>query len=251
MPAARPLPFPFPPENLRVGVGDGDYYRVGEELVARLKELAGLGPSSHVLDIGCGLGRVAWPLARELGPDGSYDGFDAARAYVDWCANGLALDPQRVRFHWFDIQSSVYNPNGTLDGENLVFPWKDGAFTLTIANSLFTHLSTAGTVNYLREAARTLAPGGRLFASFFVLDDESLEAIAAHETFPDFTGAVEHGRIADADSPDAAIAFHIDWLHRLFLACGFAIEVYRPGRWRDHEGKKDELYQDLVVARKQ
>jgi SAM-dependent methyltransferase len=251
MPAPRPLPFPFPPEYLRVGVGAGDYYRIGEELVARLKELAGLGPSSHVLDIGCGLGRVAWPLARELGPDGSYDGFDAVNTYIDWCINGLALDPQRVRFHWFDIQSSVYNPTGTIDGENLVFPWKDGTFTLTIANSLFTHLSAPGTVNYLRETARTLVSGGRLFASFFVLDDESLASIADHETFPNFTEHFEQGRIADAGSPDVAIAFHANWLHQAFLSCGFAIEVYRQGRWRDHEGKKDELYQDLVVARKQ
>jgi SAM-dependent methyltransferase len=213
-----------------------------------LKELAGLGPSSRVLDIGCGLGRVAWPLARELGPDGSYDGFDAAKAYIEWCANGPALDPQRVRFHWFDIRSSVYNPAGTIDGENLAFPWSDHAFTLAIANSLFTHLSAAGTRNYLRETARTLQRGGRLFASFFVLDDESLAAIADHETFPNFTDAVDHGRIADAGSPDAAIAFDAPWLHQQFLDCGFAIEIYRQGRWRDPEVIHDELFQDFVVA---
>jgi SAM-dependent methyltransferase len=251
MPAARPLPFPFPPENLRVGVGDGEYYRVGEEIVARLKAVAGLGAASRVLDIGCGLGRVAWPLGRELGPDGSYDGFDAAEAYIDWCANGLALDPQRVRFHWFDIRSSVYNPNGAIDGERLVFPWADGAFTLAIATSLFTHLSAAGTVNYLRETARTLGRGGRLFASFFVLDSESREVIERRETFPHFTHVFELGRIADPGSVDAAIAFNAEWLHEVLLTAGFTIELYRQGRWRDDVGKKDELYQDLVVAVKQ
>lgn len=250
MPASRPLPFPLPPEYLRVGVGEGDYYKVGEEIVARLKVVAGLGPSSRVLDIGCGLGRVAWPLGRELGPDGSYDGFDTAQSYIDWCANGLALDPQRVRFHWFDIYNSVYNPTGTINGENLVFPWPDGAFTLAIATSLFTHLSPEGTVNYLREVARTLETGGRLFASFFVLDHESRAVIAERETFPDFRDVVEHGRVADAGSPDVAIAFDAEWLHEVFLSCGYAIEVYRQGRWRDDVEKKDELYQDLVVARK-
>ena len=250
MPAPRPLPYPFPPENLRVGVGPGDYYRTGEEIVATLKEIGGLNTASRVLDIGCGLGRVAFPLARELGPDGSYDGFDAARAYVDWCANGLALDPQRVRFHWFDIQSSVYNTAGTIVGEDLAFPWKDGAFTLSIANSLFTHLSAAGTVNYLREAARTLERGGRLFATFFVLDNESLQAMADHETFPNFTDTFEQGRIADAGSPDAAIAFNASWLHEQFLACDFVIEIYRQGAWRDLQRKKGEMYQDVVVARK-
>lgn len=250
MSSARPLPFPLPPQNLRVGVGEGDYYKVGEEVVQRLKELAGLHPASRILDVGCGLGRVAFPLARELGPRGSYDGFDAAAAYIDWCANGLALDPQRVRFHHFDIHSSVYNPQGRIHGEQLVFPWKNGAFTLTIATSLFTHLSAEGTLNYLREIARTLERGGRLFASFFVLDQESRQVISERATFPAFTQTFAHGRIADPDSPDAAIAFDDEWLHRALLDCGFVIELYRQGRWRDHERKKDELYQDLVVARR-
>lgn len=233
------------------GVGPGDFYKVGQEIVAKLKQLAGLGPSSRVLDIGCGPGRVAWPLARELGPDGSYDGFDTARAYIDWCANGLALDPQRVRFHHFDIYNSAYNPTGTINGEQLVFPWPDHTFTLAIATSLFTHLSAAGTVNYLREIARTLAPGGRVFASFFVLDDDSLQVIKQRDTYPRFTDVIEHGRVADPDSPDAAIAFDIDWLHQLFLSAGYTLEAYVRGYWRDHEESKDVLYQDLVVARKQ
>jgi SAM-dependent methyltransferase len=250
---SRPLPFPLPPEHLRFGVGDpdGEFYRVGEDIVVRAKREAGLNPASRVLDIGCGLGRVAWPLARELGPDGSYDGFDTMKQYLEWCENGLALDPQRVRFHWFDIYNSVYNPTGTLDGEHLVFPWPDGAFTLAIATSLFTHLSAEGTVNYLREIARTLERGGRVFASFFVLDNESREVMTQRETYPHFTHEVENGRVADPESPDVAIAFNAEWLHQVFLSCGFAIEVYRQGRWRDYVEKKDELYQDLVVAVKQ
>ena len=248
---SRPLPWPLPPDHLRLGVGnpDGEFYRVGEDIVVRLRREAGLGPSSRVLDIGCGLGRVAYPLARELGPDGSYDGFDTNKEYIEWCENGLGLDPQRVRFHWFDIYNSVYNPAGTIDGENLVFPWPDGAFTLTVATSLFTHLSAKGTVNYVREMARTLERGGLAFASFFVLDHESREVIAQRETYPHFTTEIEHGRVADPNSPDVAIAFDAEWLHQLFLSSGFAIEAYRPGKWRDFG--RDELYQDLVVARKE
>ena len=95
---SRPLPWPLPPDHLRLGVGnpDGEFYRVGEDIVVRLRREAGLGPSSRVLDIGCGLGRVAYPLARELGPDGSYDGIDTNKEYIEWCAKALGLDPQRV-----------------------------------------------------------------------------------------------------------------------------------------------------------
>ena len=247
----RPLPYPFPPENLRVGVGQGDYYKVGEADIARLKRFGGLNPSSRVLDIGCGLGRVAWPLARELGPDGSYDGFDAAEPYIEWCSNGLALDPQRVRFHWFDLYSSVYNPHGKLHGENLKFPWPDGTFTLAIAMSLFTHISAAATSNYLRETARTLEKGGKLYASFFVLDNESRAMMKELELFPHFTHETEHGLLADPDSPDAAIAFDAEWLYQVFVECGFAFEQYLPGTWRFHGAAHDATYQDLVVVRRE
>lgn len=248
--SARPIsPVPMPPEYLRVGVGQGDYYEVGKADVARFKRFGGLNPSSRVLDIGCGLGRVAWPLARELGPNGSYDGFDTAESYIEWCRNGLALDPQRVRFHWFDIYNSVYNPQGKLNGENLKFPWPDGSFSLAIAMSLFTHLSAAATVNYLREVARTLEKGGKLCASFFVLDLESRAMMQKRQMFPHFTHEFEQGRIADPDSPDAAIAFDADWLYQVFLDCGFAFEQYRQGAWRDYAAA-EESYQDLVVVRR-
>jgi hypothetical protein len=100
-------------------------------------------------------------------------------------------------------------------------------------------------VNYLREVARTLEVGGRIFASFFVLDRESREVMASRETFPQFTQPFEHGLVADPDSPDVAVAFNGEWLHRVFLDCGFVIEMYQQGSWRDHT-KSDELYQDMT-----
>jgi SAM-dependent methyltransferase len=247
---SRLSPYPLPPDNLRDGLGVGDFYKTGETIVAALKQLARFSPSDQILDVGCGLGRVAWPLARELGPDGRYDGFDTAAPYIDWCNNGLPLDPQRVNFHHVDVYSSVYNPGGRITGENLVFPWPDQTFTLTIATSLFTHLSASGTVNYLREIHRTLKKGGRLFASFFVLDPESLELMATRETSPSFIEVFQEGRISDPGSPDAAIAFNIDWLHLAFLDVGYTIDAFVPGLWRQPADGKALLYQDVVVARR-
>jgi ubiquinone/menaquinone biosynthesis C-methylase UbiE len=246
----RASAYPLPPDYLRVGVGAGDYYKVGEETVALLKQYARLGPSDRVLDVGCGLGRIAWPLARELGPNGSYDGIDTAALYIDWCSENLPLDPQRVNFHWLDVYNSVYNPFGTLRGERLAFPFPDNTFTLSIATSLFTHLSPAGTTNYLREMARTLQRGGRIFASFYVLDNESREVISKMETFPSFTEVIDVGRLAAADSPDEAIAFDVDWLHQAFLSAGYALDAYIQGRWRQDVESKAVLYQDLVVGHK-
>jgi hypothetical protein len=40
-------------------IGEGDFDAVGQELLGYFRELAHLEPTERVLDIGCGLGRMA------------------------------------------------------------------------------------------------------------------------------------------------------------------------------------------------
>lgn len=71
---------PVPPESLLLGVGPGDYLETGRRTFALLEKLAGLRASVRVLDVGCGLGRIAWTLAGKLEGRGSYTGLDAPDA---------------------------------------------------------------------------------------------------------------------------------------------------------------------------
>jgi SAM-dependent methyltransferase len=238
---------PEPPAHLLAGVGWGDFWDNGFHLAELIQIGTSLQPDERILDAGCGLGRVTWPLSHLLGENGTYDGIDTVLEYLEWCRNGLGLDPARFRFHLADIYSSFYNPSGTIKPEEFRFPFADGTFTVGIATSLFTHLSAAATVNYLREMARMLAPGGRLFASFFVLDDESREALATGPSAPEFKTPFEHGLLSDPDNPDFAIAFDATWLHQAFLLSGFEIATYAQGLWRRTAGP---THQDVVVARR-
>ena len=68
------------PLQSRHHVGGGDFHAMGEALLRQLVETAGLMPDDRVLDIGCGTGRVAGPLAGYLGAPGGYAGFDVGRA---------------------------------------------------------------------------------------------------------------------------------------------------------------------------
>ncbi|HEX8170192.1 MAG TPA: class I SAM-dependent methyltransferase [Thermoanaerobaculia bacterium] len=239
--------WPTPPEWLRAGVGQDDFWKVGFQLVTLIDRYARIGRDERVLDAGCGLGRVGYLLAQILGAESTYDGFDGVRAYVDWCRDGYGLDPARFRFTHVDVANTMYNPQGALRAETLRFPFGDDAFTLTIATSLFTHLSAAATVNYIGECHRTLRPDGRLFATFYVLDPDSRRAIGSGTTEPLFTTDFAEGMISDANDPDAAIAFDSDWLAGVFTRAGFALEAYVPGTWRRGDGA---THQDIVVARK-
>lgn len=238
---------PDPPAQLRGGIGGGEFWQVGRQIAGLTMATARLEADDRVLDVGCGLGRVAWPLSRLLDA-GTYDGFDTAEEYIEWCRDHLPLDRQRFRFHHFSIRSSHYNASGAADAETFRFPWSYGSFTLAIAASLFTHLSAAATRNYIREIVRTLAPGGRLFATFYVLDDDSRPIAGSGGTDPRFTHATEHGMIGDPENPDAAVAFEAEWLADVLTSSGLIFDAFYPGRWRH---KPVVAHQDIVVAHRE
>lgn len=66
------------------GIGGGDYVAVGRQFLEYFKDLASLGRHDAVLEIGCGIGRMAGPLTTWLQEPGHYDGFDAVRSSVSW-----------------------------------------------------------------------------------------------------------------------------------------------------------------------
>lgn len=242
---AEPRTPPLPPESLLLGVGSGDYFKIGERALGLLEQLARLRASDRVLDVECGLGRLAWPLSGKLRRRGSYDGLDVVKAYTDWCAQNLGLDPERFRFHHADVRTSSYNPNGAIEATDFVFPWADASFDLAIATSLFTHLLPAATEHYIREIARTLARSGRLFASFFLLDEVGREAVAAGTTNPTFDAVIEHGRLHDPAVPEHAVACDAEWLFETLASAGLKATAVHSGYWKGQPGFE---YQDLVLA---
>jgi SAM-dependent methyltransferase len=232
-----------PPRRLSLYVGHGDFRATGEEFLGLFRTQADLRPNDRVLDVGCGIGRMARPLVPVLQPPGSYDGFDIAEPGIRWCQAHYRDTAAPFRFQHADVHNSVYNPDGRDTPETYTFPYGDGSFDLAIATSVFTHLLPEAADHYLAEAARVLAPNGRLFATWFLTE-------AQDPPPPPFRHdpATAPATTTDPAAPETAVGYPESWLRERLEANGLELGAIRPGSWRANVAGL--TLQDVVVARR-
>jgi SAM-dependent methyltransferase len=126
----------------------------------------------------------------------------------------------------------------------LRFPYEDQSFDLAIATSVFTHLLDRAVAHYLQEAARVLAPGGRLFSTWLVADPDRppVPEQATYRLEPTSGAAL----VGDRGKPEAVVGYQLDWVREQLRAAGLELrEPYRPGTWT---GRGGASLQDLLVA---
>jgi len=234
----------IPPRRLNF-VGDSDFRSTGDEFLGHFRSLGGLKASDRVLDIGCGIGRMARVLVPVLqAPPGSYDGFDVSRTGIDWCRAHYPQNPAPFRFAHVDVYHPEYNPTGSGDPERLRFPYDDGSFDLAIATSVFTHLLDGAVAHYLHETVRVLAPEGRLFCTWLVVDpdrppDPRTGKYQLHTT----RGAA---LVGDPATPEAVVAYPLPWVREQLKDAGLTLrEPYERGTWTGQSGAS---LQDVLVA---
>ena len=238
---------PLTPPKGRVFFGGGDFNRVGEEYFRYFVDLGGLSPDERVLDVGCGIGRMAVPLTRYLDDRGSYEGIDVFPKGIAWCQENITPRHPNFRFRVADIKNKEYNPGGRFAASEYEFPYADASFDFVLLTSVFTHLLPDEVENYLSEIRRVLTPGGRCLASFFLLNEESLGAIRSGTSTIDFRHDFGGYRTKDRETPEAAIAYPEDYVRSLYEERDLGIiDPIRYGAW---PGRRDFLsYQDVVVA---
>ena len=242
------------PPALVGSIGGGDFRRSGRELVDLLKQ-EGLRSSDRVLDLGCGLGRVAMPLQGVLKDMGSYDGVDVVREMISWDREQITSCSPNFRFHHLDLYNGMYNPDGKLQVETLRFPFEDDSFDLAWATSLFTHLLEAETLAYFRELSRVLKPGGWVLATFFLLDDVARQFMAEGCSEPKFEHSWDRGLVDNPKSPEDAVAFELSWVLGELAKVGLRARLphYRGfwcGRARLPEDVGGHRYQDYLLITK-
>ena len=229
-------------------VGGGDFLAVGEGLVQSAINHAGLQPSDDVLDIGCGIGRVAIPLTQYLGKDVCYEGFDIVSSGIEWCQEKITSRYPNFRFELVDLHNSYYNPSGTASASDFRFPYEDGSFDFAFSTSVFTHMLPADVEHYLAEASRVLRLGGRLLATFFLLNEESLAGIAAGRAQLVPGNDLGGHRIASEDSPEEVVFYDESFMTEAVGRQGFVVDP--PLMYGSWPGRESGGLQDAFVLRK-
>jgi len=243
--AGRPDPLTPPRSLRRISTDpDNDYRATGREFVALLTRECGLRADAAVLDVGCGVGRIAVGLTEYLGAAGRYDGFDIVPAEIEWCRRQITPRFPQFRFHVADVRNDAYNPAGATPASQYRFPFPDRSFDIAIVASVFTHVLTPDLDNYLRELARVLVPGGRAVASFYLLNDTTRGHIAAGRSAFQFTKPIGDAMVNDADRPSWAVAHDEGRVRATLAANRLEILKWYPGRWAS-EGIE---VQDLIIV---
>jgi ubiquinone/menaquinone biosynthesis C-methylase UbiE len=124
----------------------GQSEQIGQLEFSTLRTL-GLQPQHHVIDVGCGSGRLAVKLAPFL--QGKY-----------WGTDILAELPAYARKVTRREDWEFHTTSG------LSIPAPDGCADFVCFFSVFTHLLHEDIYKYLREAKRVLRPGGKIVFSY-------------------------------------------------------------------------------------
>lgn len=229
------------PPRLLNYAADGNFVEQGDELVAALHRDFTLDHGIRILDIGCGIGRIATALWRAK-LDVSYDGFDIVAYGTAWCRKKI---PERdgYRFVHADVFNPFYNPRGRIAPTDYTFPYPDGSFDLLVAVSVYTHLLEAETRSYFEQSMRVLDAGGKAYFTTFLVNEDI--PASAHFAFGHQIGSAYVERL---EEPEMAVGYTLAFWQSLAQAHGGRIVKINPGSWRGTQSSPD--YQDCLIFEK-
>ena len=182
----------------------------------RFSARLGYTKSSRIVDVGCGLGRLATGMLVEFGDVQHYLGIDANKEFVRWCREHIERYHPTFRFVHLDMVNELYNPAGILDGSELRLPVDDASADVVYLWGVFTNMVPEHVESYIGEIGRILRSGGRCFLTAFVEDD------VPKVTFNP-PGYVPY----DCNAPLVVVRFSRQWFFSIFQQHGLQVEDFR------------------------
>lgn len=223
------------------GNGAEQFTVVGLLMVDWFKAYADLKPDENILEVGCGIGRIAIPLTQYL-TSGSYVGFDIVPHGIEWCQQKVTPRYPNFTFFVADVHNKYYHPEGHHAASEYVFPFPDASFDFVFLTSVFTHMLPDDLERYALEIGRVLRPGGRCFCTAYIISAEARTNLDKGTSLRMF--APQDGYWTDMPSnPEAAIAYPEEYLTDVFKRSSLEIGRVIPGEWW-----KNQFAQDILVA---
>ena len=163
----------LPPPDIRLGgahfLDDRTFVQSGMADVRRLERAFGLAAGDVVLDIGCGVGRLAiGVVATENAAE--YVGMDVAKDSIAWCRRNIQRHHPALRFVHLDVANARYQPDGRAIDDSYRLPLPDASVAVIHLYSVFSHMEADDVRRYLREFRRLLRPDGGVFLTAFLED---------------------------------------------------------------------------------
>ncbi len=215
-----------------------EFSAIGRGTVGWMIDYEGLKPMHSFLDVGCGIGRMAIPLAEYL-QKGKYYGFDISSWKVAYCRRTVGRKRPDFAFHHADVFNKYYNSRGRTRASEYQFPWGDESFDFVLLTSVFTHMLPADMEHYLSEIARVLRPRGKCVVSYFLSDSKK---------GPPYHSVSEVCEIADAEFPEHGVIYLERFVTELYEEHGLQIETLMPGSDRRKPDSNPNSRQDIVIA---
>ena len=238
-----------PPKSM-IYVGDGDFKKIGEEFLQYFIEIGGLKTTDRILDVGCGIGRMAVPITKYLSKEGSYEGIDIVADGINWCTKKITPKYPNFRFQLADVFNKHYHPKGKYKSSDYKFPFEDKSFDFIFLTSVFTHMLPYDMENYFLEISRVLKRDGKCLITFFLLNQESLSHIVKKQSRLDFKYNYGDYRIVNNDTPEVAISYDENYVRNLYEK--HALKIVEPIHYGSWCGRENFLsFQDVIVAIKQ
>jgi len=206
---------------------------VGSGLGRRQNQLAmleryGVEPSSRVLEIGCGVGWLAYNLAPRLSDAGGYAGLDISEAVITWLNDNYASRRPNFRFDLLEVKNARYRPKGARKAERVRFPYDDDRFDIACAFNVFVYLTERGITNYLREVARVLRAGGLGLMTFRAIIDGDLGPREGERSYT----LVRPGVYTRRPERDGwAMAYDDELIRSMIDRAGLDTQAFEIGGW--------------------
>jgi SAM-dependent methyltransferase len=211
--------------NVRPGCRGTGLGRRKNQLAAL--ERYGLRPSSQVLEVGCGVGWLAFDLASRLTEAGAYAGLDVSDVTIAWLNQNYASRLPNFRFDLLDVKNGMYRPRGRQRAERAQFPYEDDEFDVACAFNVLMYLTDRGIANYLREIARVLRDGG--------VGVLTLKAIIGGDLGPTGTRHRYVGKGVYAPQSGWAMAYDDTLIRSLIDKAGLETCAFEIGAWHKQE----------------